>query len=228
MARKKILIVEDEKDIQELLKYHLEKEGYEILQVFDGEDGLELAQRELPDLIILDVMLPSLDGMEICRYLRADERTQIIPVIILTAKSEESDVIVGLKLGADDYVTKPFSPKVLVARVHAIFRRSEANGVVVTVRKHSSLVIDITRHKMIYKNQEIDFTPIEFNILEFLSRHPGRVFSRDQIMDGAWKEGKFIVDRAVDVHVQTIRKKLGEGASLIETVRGIGYRFAQR
>ena len=227
IRRTKILIVEDEKDIVELVHYNLEKEGYSVTAVSSGEDALKALERDLPALIVLDLMLPGMDGLETCRLIKQEPKTKNIPIIMLTAKSEESDVIVGLKLGADDYVTKPFSPKILMARIKAVLRRTAEKQVSHDVKTIGALTIDTPKHKVMYKDKEIDLTRIEFNILEFLSRQPGRVFSRDQIMDGAWKEGKFIVDRAVDVHVRGLRKKLGKAADFVETVRGVGYRFKE-
>ena len=227
MPKEKILVVDDEKDINELIQYNLEKEGYKTLQAFDGRLALKKAEQELPDLIVLDLMLPEMDGLEVCRFLKQAERTKDIPIVMLTAKGEESDVIVGLKLGADDYITKPFSPKILIERIKTVLRRTGQKQPAAKVRKRGTLTIDTVKHRISCKGKEIDLTMIEFNILEFLSRYPGRVFSRDQIMDGAWKEGKFIVDRAVDVHVRSLRVKLGPAADYIETVRGIGYRFKE-
>ena len=228
MAREKILVIDDEKDIVELVDYNLEKDGHSVIFAYDGVAGLDLARKELPSLIILDLMLPEMDGLEVCRYLKQDDRTKSIPIIMLTAKSEESDIVVGLQLGADDYITKPFSPKVLLARVKAILRRMTEKRKPKEVRSINDLVVDMPKHKIFYKGREVELTPLEFNILEFLSRHPGRVFSRDQIMDSAWKEGKFVVDRAVDVHMRSLRKKMGKASGFIETVRGIGYRFKEQ
>ncbi len=227
MKRVKILIIEDEKDIAELVQYNLEREGFHPLITHSGEEGINLLQRENPELIILDWMLPGMDGLEICRLLKQDNKTKKIPIIFLTAKGEETDVIVGLQMGADDYVAKPFSPKVLLARVKAILRRISEKNVPGDVRIFDNLTIDLVKHKVTHKGKAVDLTTIEFNILELLSRHPGRVFTRDQIMDKAWKEGKFIVDRAVDVHVRGLRKKLDKAAGYIETVRGLGYRFGE-
>lgn len=227
MAKEKILIVEDEQDIRELIQYNLNCEGYATLLAEDGEQALELAKKELPHLVILDLMLPGIDGLDVCKIIRHNDQTKHIPILMLTAKSEDSDVVVGLQLGADDYVTKPFSPKVLVARVKTILRRPIQKHKTDEIRDIESLIIDIPKHKVTYKGKALDLTSTEFNILEFLSRSPGRAFNRDQIMDGAWKEGKFVVDRAVDVHMRSLRKKLGKGADLIETVRGVGYRFKE-
>ncbi len=225
MSKSRILVVEDEKDILELVKYNLEKEGYLVSTAVSVEEAFKVLEKESPQLIVLDLMLPGIDGLEACRIIKQDPKTKNIPIIILTAKSEESDVIVGLQMGADDYVTKPFSPKVLLARIKAVVRRLTPKEIFDDGREIGGLKIDVAKHKVTYKNQLIELTTIEFNILEFLSRHPGRVFNRDQIMDRVWKEGRFIVDRAVDVHIRGLRKKMGKAAELVETVRGIGYRF---
>lgn len=225
LNKTKILIVEDDTDIAELVEYNLEKEGYQALKTDNGRKALEIIKSQLPQLIILDLMLPEVDGFEICKTVKHDEKTRHIPIIMLTAKGEETDVIVGLRLGADDYVTKPFSPKVLMARVKAVLRRDTAKKKPGEIRQIGQLTIDMLKHQIFYKDASLELTNIEFNILEFLSRSPGRVYNRDQIMDNAWKDGKFVVDRAVDVHIRSLRKKLGKGGDLIETVRGVGYRF---
>lgn len=227
MDKLRILVVEDDVDIAELVEYNLEKEGYGVIKADNGKKALDLIKSHMPQLIILDLMLPEIDGFEICKIVKHDEKTKHIPIIMLTAKGEETDVIVGLRLGADDYVTKPFSPKVLTARVRAVLRRDTEKKKPGEIRKIGQLTIDIPKHKMIYKDKILELTNIEFNILEFLSRSPGRAYSRDQIMDNAWKEGKFVVDRAVDVHIRALRRKLSKGGDLIETVRGVGYRFKE-
>ena len=225
--RKKIAIIEDEPDISELLTYNLEKEGYTVIRAFDGGEGLKLIRQEHPDLILLDLMLPGMDGLEICQALKRDEQAKATPIIMITAKSEESDVIVGLQMGADDYVTKPFSPKVVLARIKAVFRRGDKTRGAdqSVVRDFGELTMDLLKYKVSIGKEVVALTTIEFAILEFLSRTPGRVFTRDQILDSVWKEGKFIIDRAVDVHVRGLRKKLGPARVYIETVRGVGYRF---
>jgi len=229
MPKKKILVVEDDRDISELISYNLEREAYEVVCLYDGAPAVDYVHKGMPDLIILDLMLPEIDGIEICQKLKSDLITKHIPIIMLTAKSEEADVVVGLQMGADDYIAKPFSPKVLVARVKAIFRRvteiQAASSNSENVRSFGDFVIDLLKHKISYKNHEIKLTSIEFDIVEFLSRSPGRVWSREQILDNVWKEGKFIIDRAVDVHVRGLRKKLGKADIYVETVRGVGYRF---
>lgn len=226
---KKVLIVEDDKDISELIQYNLTKDGYEVSTVFDGLQALEAAARISPDLIILDIMLPSQDGLDVCRQLKADNVLKNVPIIMLTAKSEESDVIVGLQMGADDYLAKPFSVKVLLARVKAVLRRfSQIETVDVSQkRQFGRLTIDLNKHKISFNDKVIPLTSIEFDILEFLSRTPGRVYTREQILDKVWKDGKFIIDRAVDVHIRGMRKKLGDAEDFVETVRGVGYCFKE-
>lgn len=226
--KRKIAIIEDDRDINELIAYNLEREGYGVIRSLDGAQGLFLIQKERPDLVLLDLMLPGMDGLEICRALKQSDATKDIPIIMITAKSEESDVVVGLQMGADDYITKPFSPKVLLARVKTVFRRSKeaaSSGPSQSARNFGALVMDLPKYKVTVDGKSVGLTTIEFAILEFLSRSPGRVYTRDQILDNVWKEGKFIIDRAVDVHVRGLRKKLGDAADYVETVRGVGYRF---
>ncbi len=228
MIKRRILVVEDDRDISELIRYNLQREGYDVSAVFDGLNAYEYALRLKPDLILLDLMIPEMDGMEVCRRLKSDETLRRIPVIMLTAKSEEADVLVGLQMHAEDYITKPFSPKILLARIKALFRRiksSEAGLDLKDRREFGPLIIDTLKHKILVNGKRIDLTTLEFKILEFLSRQPGRVYTREQILDNVWKEGKFIIDRAVDVHIQGLRKKLGLGCQYIETVRGFGYRL---
>ncbi len=229
MAKKKILVVEDDRDISELITYNLEREGYEIACLYDGGQVVDFVNKRKPELIVLDLMLPEVDGIEICRTLKSDAATKQIPIVMLTAKSEEADVVVGLQMGADDYIPKPFSPMVLAARIKAIFRRIAdvdlSSASADNVRNFGDLNIDLLKHKISYKGQTVKLTSIEFDIVEFLSRTPGRVWSREQILDNVWKEGKFIIDRAVDVHIRGLRKKLKKAEDYIETVRGVGYRF---
>lgn len=227
MAKKKILVVDDEKDILELLEYNLEKEGYEVLKATTGEEALELTEKKLSDLIILDLMLPDLDGLEVCKILKRNTKTALIPIIMLTAKGEESDIIVGLELGADDYITKPFSPKVLIVRVKAVLRRVEEKLRLKEVIQIEDFTIDISRHKVTLKGKPIELTKTEFNLLKCLALNPGRIFTRDQLLGRAWGEGTMIVDRAVDVHIRRLRKKLKTASKLIVTIRGIGYKFKE-
>jgi two-component system phosphate regulon response regulator PhoB len=226
MARTRILIVEDERALADVLVYNLEREGYETLVAYDGQEGLRKAQTLLPDLIILDLMLPILGGLDICRELRSGERTRDIPIVMLTAKAEESDQLVGFSMGADDYVTKPFSVKVLLQRIKALQRRIEGAVEPIDVVEHMGVRIDRVRHRALVGNKELDLTPTEFRLLECLVRQPGRAFTRHQLMDSAIGDGAVVLERTIDVHIKTLRRKLGS-SDLIETVRGIGYRFRE-
>ncbi len=225
MAKARILVVEDEKDILELIDMNLEREGYKVKCVESGEDCIKAAREKLPDLIILDLMLPGMDGLDVCRIIKNDSKTRHIPVIMLTAKGEESDVITGLEMGADDYMTKPFSPKVLIARVKAVLRKvSMASGDEGVIRK-KDLIIDQGRREVICKGRKIDLTFTEFELLYLLSRRPGWVFTRNQIVQAVKGDGYPVTERAVDVQIVGLRKKLGDSGALIETIRGVGYRF---
>jgi two-component system alkaline phosphatase synthesis response regulator PhoP len=228
MAKAKILVVEDEDDILELLRYNLEKEGYSVTSVTSGESGLRTAKSTLPDLVLLDLMLPGIDGLEVCRFVKNDPKTEHIPIVMLTARSEEADIVTGLELGADDYITKPFSPRVLIARVRAVLRRGSkkpADGTE-TIRIHD-MVIHPGRREVLVKDQPVELTFTEFGILHFLGRHPGWVFTRSQIVDGVRGDDYPVTDRAVDVQIVGLRKKLGSCGRYIETVRGIGYRLKE-
>lgn len=228
MAEKTILVVDDEKDILELVRYNLAKENYKIECVKTGEEALSRARAILPDLIILDLMLPGVDGLDVCRLLKSESRTAKIPIIMLTAKSEDADVVAGLELGADDYVTKPFSPRVLTARVRTILRRyirgkTDTNAI---VRAHD-VVVDPTRHSATYNKEPLELTASEFSILYLLAQHPGWVFTRNQIIDAAKGDDYAVTERSVDVQIVGLRKKLGKAGTLIQTVRGVGYRFKE-
>jgi two-component system phosphate regulon response regulator PhoB len=222
----RILVIEDERDLCEVLDFNLKREGYETVIAHDGQEGLRKAQTLLPDLILLDLMLPGLSGLDVCRELRAGERTREIPIIIISAKSEETDQVVGFSLGADDYVTKPFSVKVLLQRIKALQRRLEGGAEPVDVVEHLGVRIDRVRHRAFLHGKELELTPTEFRLLECLLRQPGRAFTRHQLMDAAIGEGAIVLERTIDVHVKTLRKKLGN-PDLIETVRGVGYRFRE-
>jgi two-component system phosphate regulon response regulator PhoB len=226
MTRPRILIIEDERALTEVLSYNLQREGYDTVVAHDGQEGLRKAQTFLPDLILLDLMLPVLNGLEVCRAIRAGERTRNIPVLMLTAKAEEMDQVVGFSLGADDYVTKPFSVKVLVQRVKALQRRSEAADATDVV-EHAGVRIDRLKHQATVKGRELDLTPTEFRLLECLLRQPGRAFARSQLMDAAIGEGAVVLERTIDVHIKSLRRKLGPAGEFIETVRGVGYRFRE-
>ncbi len=226
MARGKILIVEDDRDIVDLLTFNLEEENYETLAALDGREGLAMAYRQQPDLIILDIMLPGIDGFEVCRSLRADKATAHIPIIMLSARSQETDKVVGLELGADDYVTKPFSPRELIARIRANLRRNhsvEAGGHLIL----GDLVIDSIKHKVTVQGERVKLTTTEFKLLEWLAQRPGQVLSRDQILDAVAGYDAVVSDRTVDAHVKSLRRKLGPCKDYVETVRGVGYRFKE-
>jgi phosphate regulon transcriptional regulator PhoB len=227
MTKSTILIIDDEKDFIELVRYNLEKEGFQVRGVLDGESGLSSAAHDMPDLAIIDLMLPGMDGLEVCRRLRSDPRTAAIPIIMLTAKSAESDRVVGLELGADDYVTKPFSPRELAARVKAVLRRSSPQVATLAVIRRGELTIDLNRREVSCEGKSISLTASEFRLLHFLANHPGQVFSRSELIDGAMGREISVIERTVDVHITGLRKKLGECGEWIETVRGFGYRFKE-
>ena len=227
MAKKEILVVEDEKDLTELIKYNLEKEGFQVFSASNGEEGLKLVQRKRPALVLLDLMLPVIDGLEVCRRIKKDPQTAATPVVILTVKDAEADIVSGLEVGADDYITKPFSPRVLIARVRAILRRYEGSAEAKRVIKLEGLTIDPVRHEVKVDKEDVQLTRMEFNLLKFLAERAGRVLTRNQIMDGVLGEDAVIIDRAIDVHVASLRKKLGEYGPHIVTVRGVGYKFKE-
>ncbi|MDP2990413.1 MAG: response regulator [Kiritimatiellota bacterium] len=226
MAKEHIVIVEDEEDILELLRYHLAREGYSVTTTANGEQALKIISQKVPALVLLDLMLPGLNGLEICRSLKKDPRTAAIPVIMVTAKNEENDVVIGLELGADDYIMKPFSMKVLVARVHAVLRRQSVVDMDAVIRIHD-LVINPGRHEVLIKGKPVEMTFSELRILHLLARRPGWVMTREQIVDAVRGEDYAVTDRSVDVQIVGIRKKLGPRAEYIETVRGVGYRFKE-
>src|SRR5436305_6058773 len=226
MGQPRILLIEDEKGLVQSLTWYFNREGYETVAVHDGQEGLRKAQTLLPDLILLDLMLPVMGGLDVCRELRAGERTRTIPILMLTAKAEETDEVVGFSIGADDYVTKPFSVKVLLQRIRALQRRYEPTQVA-DVIEHLGVRIDRVRHRATVEREELDLTPTEFRLLECLLRQPGRAFTRAQLMDVAIGEGAIVLERTIDVHIKTLRKKMGGEPDLIETVRGVGYRFRE-
>ena len=226
MGKVRILIVEDEPSLTQVLSYNLQREGYEVVVVHDGRDGLRKAQTLLPDLIILDLMLPGLSGLEICRELRASGQTASIPIMMLTAKAEETDQVVGFTMGADDYVTKPFSVRVLLQRVKVLLRRvttTEASGELI---EEGKIRIDKRSHRVLVDGDAVALTPTEFRLLETLMRQPGRAFTRHDLMDAAIADA-IVLERTIDVHIKSLRRKLGDAGEWIETVRGIGYRFRE-
>ena len=226
MAKGKILIVEDDHDIAEMVEYNLTEAGYETVTAPDGRIGVESAAKDRPDLIILDIMLPVMDGFEVCRALKANRSTADIPIIILSAKSQETDKVLGLELGADDYVTKPFSPRELIARTRAILRRRRSQRPPGSTRI-GDIVIDAAKHKVTVRCEQITLTFTEFKLLEFLAQRPGIVLSRDRIIDAVAGDNAVVCDRTVDAHVKSLRRKLGPARDYIETVRGAGYRFRE-
>ena len=230
MTRENILLVEDEHDIRELLKFHLERENLSVEAVENGEDALRAVKAKPVSLILLDLMLPGIDGLEVCRRLKAEAGTRDIPIIMLTAKDSEADIVAGLEMGAADYVCKPFSPRVLMARLHAVLRRpqtaaaDDSAGPVIAI---GPLTVDPGRHKVEIKGKEIQLTFTEFRILHLLAESPGRAFSRQQIVDQVRGESYSVTERIVDVQMVSLRKKLGPLGDWIETVRGVGYRFRE-
>ncbi len=222
---KTILVVEDDTDILELVRWHLQEEGYAVLTATDGINGLGLAKKQTPDMVILDLMLPGMDGLEVCRALKGDSRTKAIPVVMLTAKGEEVDRVVGFELGADDYIVKPFSPRELVLRIRAILKRYEEKPDEKDVLVHRELRIDLASHRVWIEEEEVFLTLTEFNLLFEMLKNKGKVQTRDHLLDRVWGYQFEGYARTVDTHVRRLRKKLGVYADDIETVRGIGYRF---
>ena len=225
--KEKILIVEDEKDIIKMLEYNLEKEGFKVIDARDGEDALDLAVRQHPDLILLDLMLPGMDGLEVCKALKKEVKTGSIPIIMLTAKSQESDKVVGLELGADDYITKPFSPRELIARIKAVLRRATEKEKLPEIFQAGDLEIDFAKISVSVKDKPVELTSKEFELLKTLLQAKGRVLSRDYLLDTIWgfDHAMEIQTRTVDVHIRTLRKKLKTAAKYIITVKNYGYRF---
>jgi len=227
MAKEKILVVDDEEDILELVRYNLSKERYRVSSALSGEIALQKAREERPDLILLDLMLPGLDGLTVCRELKRDPLTSSTPIVMLTAKGEEADIVVGLELGADDYIVKPFSPRVLEARIKAVLRRREHDDAEDASINIHDLSIYPARHEVLLEGVPITLTTTEFRILHFLARRPGWVFSREKIINAVKGEDYAVTDRSVDVQIVGLRKKLGPAGECIQTVRGVGYKFKE-
>ena len=228
MSKERILIVDDEEDILELVSYNLAKEGYHVTGALSGEDAFKKAQSEKFDLIVLDLMLPGIDGLEVARRLKHDQKTAGIPIVMLTAKGEEADIVTGLELGADDYIAKPFSPRILVARVKVVLRRqSKESQNPERILQVDGITIDPRRRSVTVDDQAKELTYSEFQILHFLARRPGWVFTRSQIVDKVRGDNYPVTDRSVDVQIAGLRKKLGQYSTYIETVRGVGYRFKE-
>ncbi len=229
MPKETILVIEDDSDIVEIIQYNFEREGYRVITAANGEKGLELAKGRRPALIILDLMLPGLDGIEVCKRLRGQNDTRNIPIVMLTAKGEETDIVLGLGVGADDYVTKPFSPKELLARITAVLRRGDLKEEVPAGGRidRGGIAIDPMRFKVQVKGTEIPFTLTEFKILSILASNPGRVYTRQLLLDKIQGGEVYVDDRNIDVHVRAIRRKLGELSEMVVTVRGVGYKFRE-
>src|SRR5262245_23765096 len=224
-VRTRVLVVDDEPDLLELVHYNLTRAGYDVACVMSGAEALSHAQLHPPDLILLDVLLPDVDGLEVCKALRRHPQTERIPIVMLTARSEDADIVAGLELGADDYLTKPFSPRVLLARIKAVLRRQQTDAETETTVVYDDVVIHPGRYEVRLGDQLAQLTPTEFHILYFLARRPGWVFTRYQIVDAVRGEDAEVTERSVDVHVAAIRRKLGDYRDLVETLRGVGYRF---
>jgi two-component system alkaline phosphatase synthesis response regulator PhoP len=228
MPKERILVVDDEEDILELVRYNLVKEGYHVTGALTGEDALKKARSEVFDLVVLDLMLPGIDGLDVAKKLKTDKKTENVPIVMLTAKGEEADIVTGLELGADDYVTKPFSPRVLVARIRATLRRktNKPDDGTSVVRIHD-LEIDPGRRSVLVFGKPVDLTYTEFQLLYIMARRPGWVFTRSHIVDAVRGDDYPVTDRSVDVQIVGLRKKLGTCSKYIETVRGVGYRFRE-
>ena len=228
MSKEKILVVDDEEDILELVKYNLEREGFWVRCSESGENALESVRQEIPDLVVLDLMLPGIDGLEVARRLKQKQATAIVPIVMLSAKGEEADIVAGLELGADDYITKPFSPRILIARIKAVLRRQKQEPLDANrILQIHELSIDPGRRSVSTGEGHVDLTYSEFQILLFLARRPGWVFTRSQIVDAVRGDNYPVTDRSVDVQIVGLRKKLGNLGGYIETVRGVGYRFKE-
>lgn len=222
-----IAVIDDEPDILELVSLHLKGSGFKVKEFLNAEGFFKFLSSKIPDLVILDLMLPDSDGIEICKYLKSNEAYKSIPIIMLTAKASETDKVLGLELGADDYVTKPFSPRELVARVKAVLRRKTEGQISSQVKVGDILLIDLNKYEVFVENNKIDLTPTEFRILEILTQRKGWVFTRDQILNHLWGDEKAVLDRTIDVHIKNLREKLGKAKKFIKNVRGIGYKIEE-
>ena len=224
---KSVLIIDDEVDLRNLLEYNLRKEGYKVMTAQDGRTGIDQTLRERPDLIVLDIMMPIIDGLEVCKTLRNNSKTANIPILMLTAKAEETDKVIGLEIGADDYMVKPFGIRELLARIKALLRRKGREEIISEIIRIGDLTIDSGKRKVSLNSRIVDLTTTEFNILVTLSTRNGRVMERDKLLDEACGQDSVVLDRTVDVHIASLRRKLGNASHIIETVRGIGYRIKE-
>jgi DNA-binding response OmpR family regulator len=229
MGKGIIIVVEDEEDIREVIEYNLSREGFEVVSFADGSDALRAVESRRPALVLLDLMIPGMDGLEVCKRMKGKPSTRSIPIVMVTAKGEESDIVLGLGLGADDYIVKPFSPRELVARVKAVLRRGPLleDGAGTGIIEHGGLTIDPDKFSVRIDGEPITLTATEFKLLHFLASHPGRVFTRAQLLANVLEDEGFVIDRNIDVHIGVVRKKLGRYRDLIETIRGVGYRFSE-
>ena len=228
MTKETILIVEDDKNISKLIKYNLEKEGFRCMVSFNGEDAVKTLDQDAADFIILDIMLPGIDGLEVCRRVKQDKKLSNTPILMLTAKGEEVDKVVGFELGADDYMVKPFSPRELVLRIKAILKRLKPVEVEKDLLKKGKLTVDLSKHKVTIDKKEVELTNMEFKLLVILMQRIGRVQSRDTLLDDVWDIASDVTTRTVDTHIKRLREKLGKSGDLIETIRGVGYRFSEK
>ncbi|MBN1384778.1 MAG: response regulator [Elusimicrobia bacterium] len=224
---KLVTVIDDEEDILELVSLHLGKSGFRVKEFQEVKDFYKFLQKEIPDLIILDLMLPGEDGFEVCKYLKKEDRFSSIPIIMLTAKAEESDRVLGLELGADDYITKPFSPKELVARVKAVLRRKTTQTEVKKINIGKNIVMDLEKFEVFVEGKKIELTSTEFRILQCLSSKKGKVYTRDQMLDYLWGQDKAVLDRTIDVHIKNLREGLGKAGKVIKNIRGIGYKIEE-
>lgn len=228
MSKENILIVEDDKSISKLIKYNLEKEGFRCTVSFDGEEAMDILGKNLVDLIILDIMLPGIDGLEVCRRVKQDKKLSNVPIIMLTAKGEEVDKVVGFELGADDYIVKPFSPRELILRIKAILKRIKSGEIEKDLLEYGKLMVDLSKHKVTIDKKEVELTNMEFKLLVILMQRAGRVQTREKLLDDVWDIATEITTRTVDTHIKRLREKLGKTGDFIETVRGVGYRFSEK
>ncbi|GBD93262.1 alkaline phosphatase synthesis transcriptional regulatory protein PhoP [bacterium BMS3Abin05] len=222
-----IAAVDDEPDILELISLHLKRSGFDVREFLNAADFFKFIRMKTPELIILDLMLPDADGVDICKYLKNNDEYSFIPIIMLTAKAEETDKVLGLELGADDYVTKPFSPRELVARVKAVLRRKKQNEISKRIEIGNVLVIDLQKYEVLVEDQKIELTATEFKILKVLALKKGWVFSREQILSELWGNDKIVLDRTIDVHIKNLREKIGKGGNFIKNIRGVGYKIEE-
>jgi two-component system phosphate regulon response regulator PhoB len=225
MPKTKILVVEDDRSLANVLEYNLTNSGYEVFAAHDGQDGLNQARAKAPDLIVLDVMIPVIDGIETCRQLRAEQATRETPIMMLTAKSEETDQLIGFSVGADDYVVKPFSVRVLLERIKSLLRRRDRDLGGADVVSIGRVTVDRVKHRASIDDRPLDLTPSEFRLLDTMIRQPGRAFDRTELIDLALGADTMVLERTIDVHIRSLRKKMGDACTAVETVRGIGYRF---